>query len=41
MYGMGVAIADYDNDGRDDVYITALDGGASSSITRATENFAM
>ncbi len=26
MYGMGVAIADYDNDGREDVYITALDG---------------
>jgi enediyne biosynthesis protein E4 len=26
IYGMGVAIADYDNDGRDDVYITALDG---------------
>ena len=26
MYGVGVAIADYDNDGRDDVYITALDG---------------
>jgi hypothetical protein len=26
LYGMGVAIADYDNDGRDDVYITALDG---------------
>lgn len=26
MYAMGVAIADYDNDGRDDVYITALDG---------------
>jgi hypothetical protein len=26
MYGMGVAIADYDNDGRPDVYITALDG---------------
>jgi hypothetical protein len=26
MYGMGVAIADYDNDGRDDVYITALEG---------------
>ena len=26
MFGMGVAIADYDNDGRDDVYITALDG---------------
>ena len=26
MHGMGVAIADYDNDGREDVYITALDG---------------
>ena len=26
MYGMGVAVADYDNDGREDVYITALDG---------------
>ena len=26
MYGMGVAIADFDNDGRDDVYITALEG---------------
>ena len=26
IYGMGVAIADYDNDGRDDVYITALGG---------------
>jgi len=26
IYGMGVSIADYDNDGRDDVYITALDG---------------
>jgi enediyne biosynthesis protein E4 len=26
MYGMGVAIADYDNDGKEDVYITALDG---------------
>ena len=26
MYGMGVAIADYDNDGREDVYITAIDG---------------
>ncbi len=24
--GMGVAVGDYDNDGRDDVYITALDG---------------
>ncbi len=26
MYGLGVAVADYDNDGRDDIYITALDG---------------
>ncbi|HUA60398.1 MAG TPA: CRTAC1 family protein [Verrucomicrobiae bacterium] len=26
MYGMGVAIGDYDNDGRDDIYITSLDG---------------
>ena len=25
-YGMGVAVGDYDNDGRDDVYITALEG---------------
>src|ERR1700749_1520724 len=23
MYGMGVAVADYDNDGREDIYITA------------------
>jgi len=26
MYGLGVAAADYDNDGRQDVYITALEG---------------
>jgi enediyne biosynthesis protein E4 len=26
MYGLGVAIGDYDNDGMDDVYITALEG---------------
>jgi hypothetical protein len=26
MHGMGVAAGDYDNDGREDVYITALDG---------------
>jgi hypothetical protein len=26
MYGMGVAVADYDNDGKEDVYITALEG---------------
>src|SRR5579885_2017479 len=26
IHGMGVAIADYDNDGRDDVYLTALGG---------------
>lgn len=26
MYAMGVAVADYDNDGRKDLYITALEG---------------
>jgi len=26
LYGMGVATGDYDNDGRDDIYITALEG---------------
>ena len=26
MYGLGVAVADYDNDGKADVYITALEG---------------
>lgn len=26
MYGMGVAVGDYDNDGRDDLYITAIEG---------------
>ncbi len=26
MYGIGVTVGDYDNDGRDDIYITALDG---------------
>ncbi len=26
MYGMGVAVGDYDNDGRDDLFITALEG---------------
>src|SRR5436190_16176724 len=26
IYGMGVAVGDYDNDGREDLYITALDG---------------
>src|SRR5579872_6300749 len=26
IYGLGVAVADYDNDGRDDLYITALGG---------------
>ena len=26
LYGLGVAVGDYDNDGRDDVYVTALEG---------------
>jgi hypothetical protein len=26
VYGLGVAIGDYDNDGRDDIYLTALGG---------------
>ncbi|MBK9166069.1 MAG: CRTAC1 family protein [Bryobacterales bacterium] len=26
MYGLGVAVGDYDNDGREDVYITAMEG---------------
>jgi hypothetical protein len=26
MYGVGVAVGDFDNDGRDDLYVTALDG---------------
>ncbi len=26
IYGLGVTVGDYDNDGRDDVYITALEG---------------
>ena len=26
LYGLGCAVGDYDNDGRDDIYITALDG---------------
>jgi hypothetical protein len=26
MYGIGVTVGDYDNDGRDDVYVTALEG---------------
>jgi enediyne biosynthesis protein E4 len=25
-YGMGIAVGDYDNDGRDDLYVTSLDG---------------
>ena len=27
VYGLGAAIADYDNDGRDDIFITTVDGG--------------
>jgi len=26
MFGMGVAVGDFDNDGKDDVYVTALEG---------------
>ena len=26
IYGLGVAVGDYDNDGRDDIYVTALGG---------------
>ncbi len=26
MYGIGVAVGDFDNDGRDDLYVTALEG---------------
>jgi len=26
LYGLGVAVGDYDNDGREDVYLTALEG---------------
>jgi hypothetical protein len=27
-FGMGVAVADYDNDGRTDIYVTSVNGGA-------------
>jgi enediyne biosynthesis protein E4 len=27
VYGMGAAVADYDNDGRDDVFMTGVEGG--------------
>ncbi len=27
LYGLGAAVADYDNDGRDDLFMTAADGG--------------
>jgi hypothetical protein len=45
MYGLGVAVADYDNDGREDIYITALEGdrlfhnegnGKFKDVTRAS-----
>ena len=45
IYGMGIAVGDYDNDGRDDVYITALEGdhlfhnegnGKFTDVTRAS-----
>jgi hypothetical protein len=46
MYAMGVAVGDYDNDGREDIYITALDGdhlfhnegnGRFVDVTRAAQ----
>jgi hypothetical protein len=27
IYGLGASVADYDNDGRDDVFVTSVDGG--------------
>jgi hypothetical protein len=45
MYGMGVAVGDYDNDGMDDVYITAMErdrlfhnegGGRFRDVTKAS-----
>ena len=27
LYGLGASVADYDNDGKDDVFITTVDGG--------------
>jgi hypothetical protein len=27
VYGLGAAVADYDNDGRDDIFMTTVDGG--------------
>jgi hypothetical protein len=27
IYGLGATVADYDNDGRDDVFVTSVDGG--------------
>ena len=44
-YGLGAAVADYDNDGRDDVFMTTVDGGRLfhnggagrfTDVTRAT-----
>jgi hypothetical protein len=45
MYGIGVAVGDYDNDGKDDIYVTALEGdrlfhnegnGKFRDVTRTT-----
>lgn len=44
IYGVGIAVGDYDNDGKDDIYITALegdrlfhnDGGKFTDATKAS-----
>ncbi len=37
LFGMGVAVGDYDNDGRPDLFITALGGGRLFRNTRADD----
>ena len=38
LFGMGVAVGDYDNDGDPDLYITALGGGSSTGTTGASSS---